>query len=217
MRHIVIQCCLVLRLGIKRIFFRTMNDSATVRYQYKIEFGNFFNLRFLILSLGLTSILLGKSRKITLIWPLFLLIWQILRSRHRSRYSSAIYCCCCEFTGLCVFLLARLVAVFQSIQASLAWARRTYTKEHISIVAARGRVYHVFMNRWVAEWLFGQENTHPSDCNFKLSSQTRRPVALCGNELLFAKKWKKNDPSRRVHQKIQEICLKILKCDLKPS
>ena len=111
----------------------------------------------------------------------------------------------------------RLVAAFQSIQASLAWARRTYTKEHISIVAARGRVYHVFMNRWVAEWLFGQENTHPSDCNFKLSSQTRRPVALCGNELLFAKKWKKNDPSRRVHQKIQEICLKILKCDLKPS
>ena len=35
------------------------------------------------------------------------------------------------------------------------------------------------------------------------------------NELLFAQKWKNLTHAVGVHQKIQEICLKILKCDLK--
>ena len=33
-------------IGIERFFFHTMNDYAAVKYQYRIEFGNFFYLKF---------------------------------------------------------------------------------------------------------------------------------------------------------------------------
>ena len=96
-------------LGIERIFLRTINDCAAVRYQYKIKFGNFFYLTVFDLMAWFD---LNTSWKITLIWPLFLLKWQILWSRRRLQYSSAmlIYCYCCEVevTRLWVFLPAAL-------------------------------------------------------------------------------------------------------------
>ena len=48
-------------IGTGRLFLLTSNDFAAVRYQYKIEFRNFFIIWILILLLGSTSITLGKS------------------------------------------------------------------------------------------------------------------------------------------------------------
>ena len=170
----------------------------------KSNLETFFTLWSVILLLGLTSISLGKS----------------VFSGHYSFTNGKFYEVVVTFN-----ILPRSTAT--AVVRFLAGSSQSNRPSDCSIWICSQSATQLFKNK---DWCCFYTILLLLSCSavvllcistLTLSSRALTPpsnpqslTSLQGDdELLFAQKWKKADPSRLVHEKIQEDCFKILKFD----